>query len=249
MSSDDTPRPESDDTLSEIRRILNEEKAGDGSVAASEPATAPAATFAPEPARGRAAGSGSGFRAALVLTPTMRVNASDIDDDDALPPLRLTKRIDAPAARAEAAPVDPERARSVRSAFGREEDEATPPPLRLRPAARVDDAAEHATAIAAEPRTEPQTATQTATQTAIASPVDATFAPAPVAPAPVAQAAPVDPDAIGSMTRAALEELITERLRADLSGELGARISSNIRTLVQREVATAVAEALGRPAP
>jgi hypothetical protein len=175
----------------------------------------------------------------------MRVNASDIDDDDALPPLRLTKRIDAPAARAEAAPVDPERARSVRSAFGREEDEATPPPLRLRPAARVDDAAEHATAIAAEPRTEPQTATQTAT----ASPVDATFAPAPVAPAPVAQAAPVDPDAIGSMTRAALEELITERLRADLSGELGARISSNIRTLVQREVATAVAEALGRPAP
>ncbi|MFT6773191.1 MAG: hypothetical protein ACJA1L_000899 [Paracoccaceae bacterium] len=245
MSSDDTPRPESDDTLSEIRRILNEEKAGDGSVAASEPATAPAATFAPEPARGRAAGSGSGFRAALVLTPTMRVNASDIDDDDALPPLRLTKRIDAPAARAEAAPVDPERARSVRSAFGREEDEATPPPLRLRPAARVDDAAEHATAIAAEPRTEPQTATQTAT----ASPVDATFAPAPVAPAPVAQAAPVDPDAIGSMTRAALEELITERLRADLSGELGARISSNIRTLVQREVATAVAEALGRPAP
>ncbi|MFT7027863.1 MAG: hypothetical protein ACJAVS_002095 [Paracoccaceae bacterium] len=51
------------------------------------------------------------------------------------------------------------------------------------------------------------------------------------------------------MTRAALEELITERLRADLSGELGARISSNIRTLVQREVATAVAEALGRPAP
>jgi hypothetical protein len=245
MSSDDTPRPESDDTLSEIRRILNEEKAGDGSVAASEPATAPAATFAPEPARGRAAGSGSGFRAALVLTPTMRVNASDIDDDDALPPLRLTKRIDAPAARAEAAPVDPERARSVRSAFGREEDEATPPPLRLRPAARVDDAAEHATAIAAEPRTEPQTATQTAT----ASPVDATFAPAPVAAAPVAQAAPVDPDAIGSMTRAALEELITERLRADLSGELGARISSNIRTLVQREVATAVAEALGRPAP
>lgn len=51
---------------------------------------------------------------------------------------------------------------------------------------------------------------------------------------------------VAEMSRAELEALITEQLRRDLSGELGARISANIRALVQREVEAEVARALNR---
>jgi hypothetical protein len=242
MSQNNNGKPGAPDTdiLSAIRRIVDEEQTG------AAAATAPKAA-AP--------------RSALVLTPTMRVNALDDDLDD-LPPLRLTERVDA-VGEAEAS-----QARSLRSAFGRDQlaKEALEP-LRLQPAARVDEAPQGEIVPAPTPEAAPA---PTALPMSMSGFAGQSVDPAPQPEAPVAKSVP-EPEAlvampapeaavpaqqpaapetgIAGMDRAALEALITEKLRQDLSGELGARISSNIRTLVQREVATAVAAELAKRQP
>lgn len=236
MTQNDDGKPGAPDTdiLSAIRRIVDEEQGG----------AAPAAA-APAPVSGRGG--------AFVLTPTMRVNAPDADADD-LPPLRLTKRVDAGASE------DASPARSLRSAFGRDAETPEAEPLRLQPAARVDDVMPMQQVDAPEPEPEPEAMPEPVAETPAApeaarlsgfagqtaeapeaapEPIPAPAAPQPAAPAPVA----------AGMTREELEAMITEKLRQDLSGELGTRISANIRTLVQREVSAAVAAALAKRQP
>ncbi|MGG7567224.1 hypothetical protein ACQ5SO_13810 [Rhodovulum sp. DZ06] len=234
----DRPNDETD-ILSAIRRIVNEENGG-------EPTAQPAAPAS----RGGAAEP----RPALVLTPTMRVNSSDIDSDDPAP-LVLTRRVD--TARETPAAPDPDQARDLRAAFGREPEpeEAPAPTLRLRPSDRVD---EEAPAAAPEPMAEQEAIPETAPEPAWAPEPNQAFTPPP-APERLAEpqpepepefsiaAEPAAPAGLGdlaTMSREELETIVTEQLRRDLSGELGARISANIRALVQREVERAVQEAM-----
>lgn len=247
QNDDDKKGAPDTDILSAIRRIVDEEQSA---------ATVPAAPAPIAAARG-----------ALVLTPTMRTNAAE-DESDEVPPLRLTKRVDAPTSQ------EASRAQSLRNAFEPDPVAAPPPvPLRLQPAARVD-AAPEAPAVA-EPAPTPAPLSGFAGYSAPVRvetpPAARDDAPAPVpAPTPEAAAPPAAPPAVAPMAqapapetrasaapetdlagldRAALDALITEKLRQDLSGELGARISANIRTLVQREVQTAVAAAMAKRQP
>ena len=224
------------DILSAIRRIVDEEQGADASAAA--PAISPAAAPLPAAPLLPAAPAPAVSRSALVLTPTMRSNAPDTDEG--LPPLRLTGRIDTVSADASTS------ARTVRSAFGRD---AAAQPLRLTNPVRVDDAPAAQAAAAPGVASAPEVIAAPDAPAPAVPALAETQKPAPDAAPLAAPAATSAPDGIGAMTREALDALITERLRQDLSGELGARISANIRTLVQREVAAAVAEATGRPAP
>lgn len=243
QSGGDRPNDETD-ILSAIRRIVNEENGG---APAEPPAAASEAQDAP-----------ADSRPALVLTPTMRVNAADIDTDDPAP-LVLTRRVDTPQDEA------PEQARDLRAAFGREpEAEAAPeaeagpedapseamPSLRLRPADRIDDAAP---APIEEQPAAPEAAWAPEPEPAFTPPPAPDFSAEP-APQPAAAepefsiaAEPPLPEGLGdlaTMSREELETIVTEQLRRDLSGELGARISANIRALVQREVERQLQEAL-----
>ena len=272
QNGDGSPKDETD-ILSAIRRIVDEEQ-GDGPALAAG-------------GQGQGQGQGQGAadaapaeqRPALVLTPTMRVNArpGDVDLGEAAP-LILTNRVDAAAAAAPAmdpAPDDAAGARDLRAAFGREAPEAPQESLRLTTqddpapasaqdeeaamAARLAAQADAADAAEAEAAETPAPAAETPGHQAYSGFAgDAPAAAPAAAPTPEPASAPepfnlADPaettgiapvlGELASMSRAELEAIVTEQLRKDLSGELGARISANIRSLVQREVEKAVREA------
>lgn len=173
QSGTDGRAPGEDDILSAIRRIADEEGAA---APAPQPSPAPVQAAPQGAAQGGSAGMSqqahqSAGRSTLVLTPTMRVNRQEDDEDGA--PFLLTRRVDAGAAamalEADPAEVEPfapamdsptaapvsaaapreaasrVEALQLRAAFGREEQ--APASLRLRPAAPEEPGAAPAAAM------------------------------------------------------------------------------------------------------
>ena len=235
MTEEDRRRGDGDqgDILASIRRIVREEaeQASSGterrdgvlpltpSMRVAAGAAEPAPKAPPEATRDEAPEDEAEV---LVLSSDMRVDA---------PPSPSETPAEAPAPE----PV-PEPAASETAAPS--EPEPTPAPEAPPPAAE-------------SPRPEPVAPEPVAPAAAAPSPA----APSPAAPSPAAASAgPSVRDAFSEdaarlpaavRSEAALRALVREILREELSGELGERVSRNIRVLVEREIRRILAEADG----
>ncbi|MDU8944942.1 hypothetical protein [Ovoidimarina sediminis] len=249
--SENKPHPEADAVLSTVRRIVTRSMA-DPSVRAPEPVEAPH----PSPEEERAE--------RLLLTPALRVDETDADPAPELPPRRrprvTTRTLTAERITLEQRIAELEKAVSDDGSWepdGSEEIDTETPrrfPFGYRP---PEDEIEDATILTDEPKDAPA-APEAPIIEAAPDPASATLRfrtdrpDEPARPEPAVEAVAPTQDTSTDETAAPdlveesiideemLRDIVAEIVRQELQGELGERITRNVRKLVRREIHRAI---------
>jgi len=203
-----------EDVLASIRRIVDEEGGTGGAPARRDGVLALSSEMRIAPGRGAPPPRSDDEEAPLSLGPAMRVEAGGAAPEAAGAARTTSLRRDKAGSHA---PAD---------AGAQTTGEAAAKPAATEPAATDAEAPEPA----ALRRTDTQAGESDVPQR-------------PEAGAPVAMRRPSPPQdeaADAAVSRAELRAMVRDAIREELSGELGVRVSSNIKLLVEREVRKAM---------